>query len=369
MLIRFCCVMFTRLWWQLARPRGHKRPGGMAWCMSSSMLLLSGALLSNTAYGIATCSRGPSLTVSTPATVDIPANAVVGQVIGNTNGYSFDMVDAIRCTGYDDWIIRSSRYRLNGFDTGQFLSHSGLRMPIISSGIPGIGFALRAADTNGGYVAIGPFLNPPLHTTGNRLGVWGFKAVVYMVLTGPTTGGTYGGGFLGFFSLEASTGGSTHETRLPSIDFRAPRKPTCSVSTPSVRMSLGTVSTTAFRGVGSNAGSTTENISLSCGGGDGSTRDVLITVTDQTQPANRTDVLSLAGGSTADGVALQLLRGPTLIRYGADSSAIGNPNQWLAGSTGNGTFTIPLTARYIQTGSSITPGTANGVATFTMAYR
>ncbi|MCS3419781.1 type 1 fimbria pilin [Pseudomonas sp. BIGb0558] len=141
------------------------------------------------------------------------------------------------------------------------------------------------------------------------------------------------------------------------------------MSTPSVRMSLGTVSTTAFRGVGSNAGSTTENISLSCGGGDGSTRDVLITVTDQTQPANRTDVLSLAGGSTADGVALQLLRGPTLIRYGADSSAIGNPNQWLAGSTGNGTFTIPLTARYIQTGSSITPGTANGVATFTMAYR
>ncbi|WP_256352963.1 MULTISPECIES: fimbrial protein [unclassified Pseudomonas] len=190
-----------------------------------------------------------------------------------------------------------------------------------------------------------------------------------MVVTGPTTGGTYGGGFLGFFSLEASTGGSTHETRLPSIDFRAPRRPTCSVSTPSVRMSLGTVSVKAFKGVGSNAGTTTENITLSCSGGEGSSRDVLITLTDQTQPANRTDVLSLTRASTASGVALQLLRGPTLIRYGADSSVIGNPNQWLAGSTGNGTFSIPLTARYIQTERDITAGTANGVATFTMAYR
>ena len=50
-------------------------------------------------------------------------------------------------------------------------------------------------------------------------------------------------------------------------------------------------------------------------------------------------------------------------------AAIGTPNQWLAGSIGNGTFQIPLTARYIQTGAAVRPGTANGLATFTLAYR
>ncbi len=69
-------------------------------------------------------------------------------------------------------------------------------------------------------------------------------------------------------------------------------------------------------------------------------------------------------------MALQLVRGGNiLVRYGADSSSVGNPNQWLVGTTGNGTVQIPLTARYIQTQQTIAPGSANGVATFTMSYR
>jgi hypothetical protein len=39
----------------------------------------------------------------------------------------------------------------------------------------------------------------------------------------------------------------------------------------------------------------------------------------------------------------------------ATSKSIGNTNQWLAYQTGNGSFAIPLTARYVQTAPNTTP--------------
>jgi type 1 fimbria pilin len=92
-------------------------------------------------------------------------------------------------------------------------------------------------------------------------------------------------------------------------------------------------------------------------------------LTDLTNPANESDTLSLARGSTASGVGIQVLSGTTVIKYGPDSAAAGNTNQWQAGSTGNGTFNIPLTARYVQTGPKVTAGSANGLVTFTMNYQ
>ncbi|MCF4976347.1 fimbrial protein, partial [Pseudomonas lactis] len=160
-----------------------------------------------------------------------------------------------------------------------------------------------------------------------------------------------------------------HAFNFGSVEVGPPSKPTCTVSTPSVAIPLGAVESRAFKGIGSVAGNATRTITLQCAGGGGAESDVLLTLTDQTQPANRSDQLTLTANSTAKGVALQLLFGNRLISYGPDAAAIGTPNQWLAGSTGNGTFQIPLTARYIQTGATVRPGTANGLATFTLAYR
>ncbi|SEU44009.1 hypothetical protein SAMN03159335_06983 [Burkholderia cepacia] len=58
------------------------------------------------------------------------------------------------------------------------------------------------------------------------------------------------------------------------------------------------------------------------------------------------------------------------VSRGCSTSAPSNPNQWKAGNIpqGQGVFTIPLTARYIQTGT-LKGGTANAVATFTMSYQ
>jgi type 1 fimbria pilin len=149
--------------------------------------------------------------------------------------------------------------------------------------------------------------------------------------------------------------------------------PTCSVTAPSIMVPMGNVPVSAFKGgVGSSSPPTNPfNISLTCAGGDGSTAvSIYTTLTDATKPANRTDTLTLTSNSQATGVGIQILKSGTPLKYGPDSSASGNTNQWLAGSaTANGQFNIPLTARYIQTLPAITLGSANAIATFTMNYR
>lgn len=144
----------------------------------------------------------------------------------------------------------------------------------------------------------------------------------------------------------------------------------CTVTTPQIAVSMGSIPKTAFIGINSTAGTKPLNIDLMCSGGDpGDTKAISVTLTDNTNPANRGTTLSLANGSIATGVGIQLLSGPTVLNYGPDSSAARNPGQWVAGNGSAGSFRIPLSARYIQTGATITPGSANGRATFTMNYQ
>ena len=39
------------------------------------------------------------------------------------------------------------------------------------------------------------------------------------------------------------------------------------------------------------------------------------------------------------------------------------------GPSKDGSYVLPYTARYYQTGNTVTPGQANGTATFTLDYR
>lgn|SRR3990167_3532591 len=74
-------------------------------------------------------------------------------------------------------------------------------------------------------------------------------------------------------------------------------------------------------------------------------------------------ILSLSSDSTAQGVAIQVLRD------NGTPMNLGQPVQ--LNRVVNGTTAVPLKARYIQTGDgpTPTPGTANGHASFTVTYR
>ncbi|KVF19287.1 adhesin [Burkholderia cepacia] len=126
-----------------------------------------------------------------------------------------------------------------------------------------------------------------------------------------------------------------------------------------------------FSGVGSTTPERDFSIQLNCTGGDlGTSTNAYVTLTDNSNSGNRSNRLSLTPNSEASGVAVQILRNGSPLNFGPDSSAPSNPNQWKAGNIpqGQGVFTIPLTARYIQTGT-LKGGTANAVATFTMSYQ
>ena len=75
-------------------------------------------------------------------------------------------------------------------------------------------------------------------------------------------------------------------------------------------------------------------------------------------------VIALASGSTATGIGLKLtdsssaaLKFNSLYQVSGYNAATG------------GSYTVPLTAAYYQTATSVTPGTANAVVTFTMTYQ
>ena len=340
---------------------------------SLASVVLGGWMVALEAQAI-TCAPGPAVNISIPP-ITVAAGQQIGQVVGSANGYRFDSPpsSALRCTTRIALGAQARLALVNSTPTGRTFFASGLSMPVYATNVPGVGFALMARDPNRPFMAINTAgVTLIVGDARARPIVLGLDTRIYFVATGAITGGTITARNIARYTITGTpiTGAGYYAVNFSNVTINAPRKPTCRVSTPSVAMPMPAVAARDFRGVGSFAGSVTRNISLSCAGGiGGATRDVFVTVTDQTVPANRSDVLSLTRTSMASGVALQLLRGNTLVRYGADSTTIGNPNQWLVGSTGNATVQIPLTARYIQTASSIRPGSANGLASFTMSYR
>lgn len=148
-----------------------------------------------------------------------------------------------------------------------------------------------------------------------------------------------------------------------------PRPPTCSVSPASQQVSLGNIVSSAFGALNAEAGSARATLSFVCSGlTGGATRTIRLTLTDATMPANRSSNLSLTAASTARGLAVRMRNDGTPISYGPDSSAAGNPGQFLVkAGVGNETVSLPLDVSYVRTGT-VTAGSANATATFTVRY-
>lgn len=148
-----------------------------------------------------------------------------------------------------------------------------------------------------------------------------------------------------------------------------PGKPTCKVTTPTRSVSLLPVPKSKLNAIGTVTAAEDFTLGMNCSGGDtGKTLGIFAVLTDQNEPDNRSETLSLGGDSTAAGVGIQILRNGSPLGYGPDSTASTAQNRWKVGNYGNVDVTIPLSARYIQTESVVTAGTVNARATFTVSY-
>ncbi|CAB5511060.1 hypothetical protein LMG26857_00344 [Achromobacter anxifer] len=293
-----------------------------------------------------------------PAELELDPNAANGEVL-----WSSTFVPPVLKVG----LCSSSGESTLTFRAAQ---ESGQPEGVYSSGIPGVGARFKAKFRNcpQGYwpvVCITTLKEDPgpIELYIELIKIGPFRPTVVSCCGPPVA-------LLDLPYPEAAYVAFTYAGRVSVI---MKRQPTCSFpSNSSIQASLATVSAGSFRGVGSTSPERPFKIDLTCKGGDGVTpMDAYVTLTDATDPGNRSNALTLSPESGAKGVGVEVLSGTTVLGYGADSNELGNPGQWKAGTVSPGTsvFSIPLTARYVQTESVVTPGTANARATFTMSYQ
>lgn len=289
-----------------------------------------------------------------------PADYTIGEIIYSVTSDVYvtnNVVNpAIKCT--EDWVY----YRV------------GMGIPINDNIYPTniAGLGLRIGQY--GSPAF-PIQNGPV--SANQWLFWNFpyRFSIELIKTGEITAAGILTGPLAQFRYGSATGPVLFQIGFGGSVPIQPKIPTCAVSTPSLTVPLGNIAANAFNGIGSVSPAQQFSIVLSCSGGDtGTNTNAYVTLTDANNPGNTSTTLSLnSSGQAASGVGLQIMdiRNNQVLGYGPDSNAPANTNQWKAGTIrqGQNTYIIALGARYVQTMANISPGTANGLATFTMSYQ
>ncbi|MCC8394459.1 type 1 fimbrial protein [Paraburkholderia sp. MMS20-SJTR3] len=329
-----------------------------------AFVLIGATLLPGFAH--AQCSLGSGGTsnfmISIPSPVTIPRDAPVGSVIGQgtaTVAFSNASPTGVYCTAAASYVYSNLQ--------GGSSSGSNSVMPI---GSTGIGYTLQAGSS---YYSTATGTLPATWFQPSSCGqTAGGKCYAYL---GPTvtlrliklspliSSQTIAAGQ--YFT--ATVGGLTAGTVSLANPVQITNQ-TCTVTTPSISVPLGNVPLSQFGPVGSTSNTVPFQIGLNC---SGVATSYYITFTDSNNPGNNSNALSLTSDSSAKGVGIQILKGGNPVAYGPDSSVAGNLNQIFLGTTA-GTDTVvslPFGGRYVKIDSTMTPGSANGVATFTMSYQ
>lgn len=134
----------------------------------------------------------------------------------------------------------------------------------------------------------------------------------------------------------------------------------CKITTKSVSVPLGNINKGHFSDVFSTAGGTDFNISMQC---TQSTKFTLQIDSNGTSPQALLGLIPITtGADAASGVAIQLINNQTGNPFAINRVVRMDPADI-------GLNNISLRAQYMQIDETITPGTANGSATFTVRYQ
>ncbi len=292
-----------------------------------------------------------------------------GSILGQWSNVIDQGYSGRACPANTVVLRRASLFRV---PSGLIINDGGENYDVYPTGINNIGYYMRLLGPNNigitfeqdvfrnahdanfvrvqiKYVATGP-LNPGVYTLPGRHVV----SVQWRVISN---------GAEVFFINRASTYSATRVTVTGG---------TCSVlaNDQNQQVVLPTVSASSLQGVGSTAGSQGFTIGVNCPAGVA----LHATMTDANSPANTSNILTLAQGSTATGVGLQISATDRahVVSYGADSRVAGNNNQWFVGGNATSPPTnhiIPFTVRYVQTAAAVQPGTVRARSTITFSYQ
>jgi len=305
----------------------------------------------------ASCTETPTgvvKTLNSPASITINPYVAVGTVLNTSTFTGNSGTFTITCT------TTFSEFTYQGVGTAT--------NNIYPSGIPGIGIQLSNASGTTGNWPVTETINPAVKTYSATASV---STNFSLIKTGPiTTSGTIAAN-VGNLVLPQQGNFVAFQINLASPMVVNFTKPSCSVTTPSIAVSLGAFPIGHFPAVGSTSSPIPFNIGVSCvDGPSGSSTQMSVTLTDASgaDVGNTSNTLALSSASTAKGIGVQILYNGKVESYGPDSNAAGNTNQFLLTTGSNGVYTFPFYAYMIRTGT-VTAGSVITTATFTMSYQ
>ncbi|MGU0693178.1 fimbrial protein [Pseudomonas aeruginosa] len=261
------------------------------------------------------------------------------------------------------------------------LTHTsdGVTYPIYKSNVPGVGYVIGLRDPNAtkwtGINAPETQIYPaPGTITGEAPGTLGFVAQVKFIAIGRIKPGVYSGGGEQVATLRVTSASGTQMATTVPLYVQSF---TLTATTTSCRVTQGAQQTVnlpavtagSFNAHPESRESASFSLSLSCDAGV----SVYATMTDASNPTNTEDFLKLGIGSTASGVGIRIFKNGEAnpVKFGPDSSAIGNLNQWYVGrsNSNNTPFVIPFLARYYKTSDKVGTGSVRASSTITFSYQ
>jgi major type 1 subunit fimbrin (pilin) len=312
---------------------------------------------------------GPLYLPVTPAATippDLPVGSWVGSYtasVGNTNGLS--------CTAaFGSPLQIQAESMISG---GSTISVQGTSYTVYPTGVSGLGVVLLFTGYLGGTTSYGPgdvaltgngYISGGSHSYGlTYTQSEGAMIRARYVKTGPIAAGSFTLSAAQIIDIMPVTDWSNYHTQVffaatPIIVI----VPTCTTADVTVPMGRNN-SVTGFHGQGSRLANKSFAIPLTCQAGINSITYSLSPNNGAFGPTTN-GVAQLTTTSSATGVGIRIANPST------DSAIAFTTNNTYSGYTGvAGNYTIALSASYVQTGSSVTPGTANAGVVFTLTYQ
>nr|WP_318382409.1 fimbrial protein [uncultured Enterobacter sp.] len=333
--------------------------------MYTRLLLLALGLFTGSAHAWNCTTLQPSTLVS-PQNVTISRHLPVGSLIGTQ--IVTPPVGAFSCIDHEDGIIANQTFGIRAYGTFDSMLN-GRR--IYKTSVPGVGYSisgitshcaggtgsisgsntirgqadtLKLCESTDGMVA--PLL------TANLL-------IAYFKIAAETGSGTVSGGPVGAFVLLSNLVIMQEPDAVVSINPFTITTPACTLTTTTIPVDMKEVPKTHFNGKDSTPGDSHTRaftLPMSCNAGT----KVSVKMEGDIFDATKGVINVASGAGAATGVGIQLLYNDRPMPLGADIPVGDLP--------AGGSLSVPLKARYYQTGNSIGAGKANGMLAFTMTY-
>ncbi|OLF53550.1 fimbrial protein [Pseudomonas chlororaphis] len=299
------------------------------------------------------------VSVPLPATITAQRDLAVGGVLA-----SVEVKAAMSCNNI---------FFPTGWSAQYFKSPSnvavGLSRETFLTGVNGVGLRWTLAEPNGGrYSLSNTGLNNSTPVTefgfpylgGTRY--YTLQHTFELIKLGDIAGGSFRFPNFSVMTRPSSALGGLYDQTLNSFSFSTVQVAvaSCSLVKNSILVKMGRVDIGAFRGAGSSTPEKGFSIDLRCDAG----ARVNLTLDNTSQVSGYPGTIRLtSSGQSARGVGIQILdaskASPTPMPLGQRQAL---------GTAENGVNSIKLAARYIQIGSNVSGGKADGSLTFILNY-